>query len=439
MKTKQTILYGILVVLISLAFIACDNGSGPGNNPNNNNGANAGTEGNGTDPGTGGNGNGNGGGGTTVPGNTLAAKLAWLSSNAISDTTYTLEVTADESIAQQTLYYANKSGITIILKGTGTERIISFSDGGGFSVWSGVTLVLDNNITLKGSGNNPHAAIVSGVLEMRAGSKITGYSDGVFVYGTFTMNGGTITGNTGNGVFVDRGGTFTMNGGEISGNTASGVYVYNGTFTMNGGEISGSIAGVSIFTLSTFTMNGGKISGNGSVSGGHGVFMGGTFTMNGGEISGNTDDLVCGGVVVDGENATFTMNNGKISGNTTRLGIGGVYVVYGTFTMNGGEISGNTATGTINGYLSCGGVGVRGTSRLPGTFRIVTGTIYGSNEGALSNTGATAAALWLNMSGTAQQSSGTAQRGTFSGEMWISKGNLSSTNNTIRVLNGELQ
>ena len=51
--------------------------------------------------------------------------------------------------------------------------------------------------------------------------------------------------NKGSLVYVG-GGTFTMNGGVISGNTASagGVYVVgsNSTFTMNGGEISGNTA-----------------------------------------------------------------------------------------------------------------------------------------------------------------------------------------------------
>ncbi|GHV76874.1 hypothetical protein AGMMS49942_16950 [Spirochaetia bacterium] len=84
----------------------------------------------------------------------------------------------------------------------------------------------------------------------------------------FVMHGGTITGNTGGGVFVVDG-TFTMKGGEISGNTATGgggVGIAGGTFTMSGGEISGNTA-----------------------TGGGGVGIeGGTFTKTGGTISGNT-------------------------------------------------------------------------------------------------------------------------------------------------------
>lgn len=77
---------------------------------------------------------------------------------------------------------------------------------------------------------------------------------GVCVFGDFTMNGGTISGNTasrglyggyGGGVKVDGG--FTMNGGTISGNTSGmnggGVYVnYDGRFAKTGGTISGNDA-----------------------------------------------------------------------------------------------------------------------------------------------------------------------------------------------------
>jgi len=65
-----------------------------------------------------------------------------------------------------------------------------------------------------------------------------------------------------------------------------------------------------------------------------------------------------------------------------------------------------------------------------GTFRIVTGTVYGSGEGAKSNTAQYGAAFSKN---------GTVQRGTFSGTTWNSKGNLEPTEGTIRVVNGELQ
>jgi hypothetical protein len=149
------------------------------------------------------------------------------------------------------------------------------------------------------------------------------------------------------------------------------------------------------------------------------VTTGGTLELKKGTISGNTSGGLGGGVIV--YSGTFTMYGGEISNNTTSGSGGGVSVFSdGTFTMYGGEISGNTAN---NG----GGVYVNS-----GTLRIVTGTIYGSNElnESLRNTANSGASLY-NYS--------TAQRGTFSGAngAWVSKGNLDSTDDTINVEDGE--
>jgi hypothetical protein len=187
---------------------------------------------------------------------------------------------------------------------------------------------------------------------------------GVYVYGstcTFTMNGGEISDTsfssitTGGGVYST--GTFIMNGGVISGNSGgNGGGVYStGTFTMNGGEISGNSSsggngdgnGGGVYSTGTFTMYNGKISDNSS-SGGGGVLSVGTFTMTGGEISGNFGADAGGGVALTGSAGTFTMTGGVISGNSISSdnylnGGGGVWMIQGTFIMSGGEISGNSS------------------------------------------------------------------------------------------------
>ena len=165
----------------------------------------------------------------------------------------------------------------------------------------------------------------------------------------------------------------------------------------------------------------GTIRGNNTSSSGGGVVVNGSFTMSGGTISGNTASDNGGGVYVGlVQDSDFTMTGGTISGNTA-IGHGGGVYVNGIFTMTGGEISGNSTPPVRYG----GGVYSRGT------FRIVTGIVYGSDGGALSNvSSAGTAALYLE--------SGTAQRGTFSGASWVSQGNLTTSNNTIKVLNGDL-
>ena len=204
------------------------------------------------------------------------------------------------------------------------------------------------------------------------------YGGGVCVTGTnskFNMHGGTITKNTANhggGVYVE-GGKFTMNGtSSITDNiangkngkngTSGGVYVSNnGTFTMNGGTISGNTAnstdgGVGVYrgtAPAKFEMNGGTITGNtASQGGGVGVHrVDSTFIMNGGTISGNTATNNGGGVYVEG--GTFTMHDGTIGGtiegdaNTANQDGGGVYVSSGTFTMSDGRITGNHNNGVF--------------------------------------------------------------------------------------------
>ena len=182
--------------------------------------------------------------GTIVPGTTLAEKLAWLQRSADSHNTYIVVVNANENIAPHTFEYKGAINITVVLRGDGANRTIRLrSNDTMFTVKSNVTLILDNNITLQGHRRERGAMVIiedGGTFIMNAGSTITGntatapnlYGTGVWVgtRGTFTMNGGTISGNTvsrgGGGVYVA--GTFTMSGGTISGNTAEyggGVYV----------------------------------------------------------------------------------------------------------------------------------------------------------------------------------------------------------------------
>jgi hypothetical protein len=287
-----------------------------------------------------------------VPGANLAAKLSWLRTNAQSNTYYTVEVTADESIGPATLPYSNRSNIGIILKGKDTTRIISLSSNGAmFTVNSGVILTLDNNITLQGRSNNTDSLVnvfTGGRLVMNAGSAITGntyhssssgtgygFGGGVYVGGgTFTMRGGTISGNTaygGGGVYVG-GGTFTMSGGTISGNTATttssyssyggGVAVVTGTFTMSGGTISSN-------TATTTTS---------SISFGGGVRMsGGTFTKTGGTIYGYSASDTVNSNAVKNRSGTVVSNQGHAVYAGKRKETTAGPSVYLSFNYNGGS------------------------------------------------------------------------------------------------------
>jgi uncharacterized repeat protein (TIGR02543 family) len=357
------------------------------------------------------------------------------------DKNYIINVIADFTVTGiTTASFGSVTGVTVSLRGTG--RTLSLSGNGSILRIAANQTAILRDVTLRGD--------------------ISNYTSLVYVNGTFIMNGGEITGNTttpsyymgdyrggtngGGGISV-HGGTFIMNGGKISGNTVGnngkgggGVNVDGaedggGTFTMNGGEISGNTAssGGGVYMQGrTFTMNGGEISGNRAGYGGGGVLCSrGTFTMNGGKISGNTGNSGNGGgVCVYGD--TFTMNGGTISGNTASDNGGGVYVYGDTslsiISMKGGEISGNTARYGGGVY---GGAGVY----CLGIVNIATGTIYGSGEAeSLKNT-ATSGGAALYLSDRSEASYGTFD----SNNYWRSNGDLSSTSNTIRVVNGVLQ
>jgi hypothetical protein len=191
-----------------------------------------------------------------VTSRTLAEALTWLNTNAVNNAEYTIVPLQNEVISPTSLSYTDKT-VAIILKGGAEEKIISLdSNGSLFTIGSGTTLTLDNNITLQGRSNNASLVSVStgGILVMKDGAEITGntssysYGGGVYSSGTFTMSGGTISGNTssasynysyGGGVYIS-GGTFTkaatigcsINSNTInptSTNRGNQVYVYSGS------------------------------------------------------------------------------------------------------------------------------------------------------------------------------------------------------------------
>ena len=136
--------------------------------------------------------------GTVLSGSAnLAAKLAWLDRNADSHNTYIIEMNANNNIAPHTFDYSSAINITVILRGVGENRTIRLTSNGTlFTVKSNVTLILDNNITLRGHSQNTGnmVDVEGGKLIMNTGASITGnIGRGVYVYsGTFEMTGGTI-------------------------------------------------------------------------------------------------------------------------------------------------------------------------------------------------------------------------------------------------------
>ena len=254
------------------------------------------------------------------------------------------------------------------------------------STWepaNGVTLCLNgHSITLVGRDHSSVIKVESGTFTLcdcsgDSGKITNGYKDGgsqkypgrgvsVSKNGTFTMYGGSITGNTEGGVFVGSNRTFTMNGGSITGNT-----------------VTGSGGGVYVASGAEFTMNGGEISGNTSSSYGGGVYVynGAEFTMTGGSITDNVagasneNKSYGGGVYVQKDAIKFTMTGGSITGNKAKYG-GGVWTGA-SFTVSGNvNITGNvgidskTASNVLRslGTITIGGKGLKPEAKIGVTY-----------------------------------------------------------------------
>ena len=175
------------------------------------------------------------------------------------------------------------------------------------SVWEppSNTFLCLNGHTITGAAGTSTIAVGNGVnfilTDCKGSGKITHESSdavgcGVNVIGSFTMYGGSITGNhnsDGGGVWVENTGSFTMYGGSIAGNSVSGsgggvfVAAYDGTqgsFAMYGGSITGNNAASSfgsggVCVYGTMTVSGSvRITENvkGGLKDDSGIYTGGT-------------------------------------------------------------------------------------------------------------------------------------------------------------------
>lgn len=162
----------------------------------------------------------------------------------------------------------------------------------------------------------------------------------------------------GGGICVESGGSLIMESGSAvqncSGVLGGGVHC-EGSFTMNGGTISGCEA--IYHPISSLDASGGGVA----------VSRGGSMVMNGGSISGNRATLG-GGLMIGGskrflEGSTFTMTGGTVSGNDAFGPGGGLYLQCGcTGTITGGMFSSNITNATTYGG---GGIYVNGGQRDP--------------------------------------------------------------------------
>ena len=292
--------------------------------------------------------------------------------------------------------------VVLDLNGYTLDRKMTAFTGNGYVI--GVTAADEQatELTIEDSSTEGTGVITGGKSINLSG----GGGGGIFVTGSgssFTLNGGTITGNactrSGGGIFVGAGGNVTVNGGTITGNDATqsggGIFSHSSTVTMNGGTIIDNTAGDNgggVSELySTFTMSGGTITDNTADLNGGGVSVDrSTFTMSGGTIDSNEAAMSGGGIFVTGSGSSFTLNGGTITGNTATGSGGGIWSG-GTLTMTGGSITGNTAPNGNGGgvYVSAGTFTMDGGTVSENTSKNSGGAFFVNSGAALNISGGT--------------------------------------------------
>jgi hypothetical protein len=326
--------------------------------------------------------------------------------NDITLTSFTLTISADKDITLT----SNSKNKFYKLSGSDGMHTITV-DAHGLLTIDGIIVTHTNDTRSSRDNRNNGVFVYSGGVFNFVAGEISHNFGGVYNYGTFEMFGGEISGNThsGSGGVINMG-DFRMSGGKISNNSRSGSFgsicggVYNddkGMFTMIGGEVSGNI-GDGVANSGDFSLSGGEISNNRGGSGvynvpsgtfgmfggeisnnkGYGVHNSGNFSLSGGEISNNVGSGVS-------NNGNFKMSGGKISNNEAIEG-GGVHNIgdvfsNGTFIMTGGVISDNIAKSVDDLWGNGGGVYNGAALYVDGDFpgmgsTIISGGVISNNK-----------------------------------------------------------
>ena len=258
--------------------------------------------------------------------------------------------------------------------------------GGGVMLHTGATMTFSDGLITKNSAGSYGAGILvdtgSTGLTMTGGTvsenvmTATSTTDaagggGIYVATTAQISGGTISGNStngvnlGGGVFVGGSGSLTLSGGTISGNTSlngGGIGVNGGTLTMTGGTVSlnsATTSGGGVYNIGTFTMSGGTISGNtastntassANTNGGGGVYSSGTMYMYGTAVIGDSS-------ATEPATASLRSNYAAYGGGIYNAAGGKLYLGYSSYTDASNNTS-ETLDGGVyyNGAYNGGGI-----------------------------------------------------------------------------------
>lgn len=326
----------------------------------------------------------------------------------VSDTKKT--AIANEYADKTNLTYGSTTLTNVTVTNSGSYSLLSyggelsiknaeFGASAGTNVWvrSGKATLDTVNIQGSNSTNKMCLAIGSSdfedaVVVLKGASKLTGASRGISNYGTLTMYGGTVAGNSHTGTHeygagIWNQGTFNLVGGTLSGNRSikSGAGVYNkGEFNMTGGTISGNTAkelGGGVYNTSegTFTFTGGVIEKNATKElGGGGVQNLGIMYMDNKALIQDNKAATVGAGISNSDVGTLYFRGGIVTRNWSDQNGGGISNA-GTAEITGGDVREN------HGGKGGGGVYNKGTLKMTGGA--VQYNVSESLGGGVSNSG----------------------------------------------------
>ena len=274
---------------------------------------------------------------------------------------------------------------------------------------------LNSTSTLTVQGGQLTLAGVETVASYTQSGGTLGGSGQTLTATTYSLSGGTVTGNLGTGTMNVTGST-ALNGtaGATAVNISAGTLTLGGshrmsdsaTVTVSGGILDTTASGY-IDTVGTFNMSAGSLNGTGTITAT-------TYGLSGGTVTGNL--------------GTGTMN---VTGSTALNGTAGataVNISAGTLTFGSSDRLANGATVTVS------GTGVLNT----GTGLTDTVGAFNMSAGSLSGTGTITASTYGLTGGTVTASLGAGAITVNTGTVALgSAGRLNSTS-TLTVQGGQL-
>jgi len=244
----------------------------------------------------------------------------------------TIALTSGELLIDENLTIAGPGAGELTISGSGTSRVFEVAKTARLVTLSGLTI--SNGVAPSGEGG------------------------GIENYGTLTVSGCTLSGNSaapaGGGIYNHVSGTLTVSGSStLSGNSASegGGIGNDGTLTVtDSSTLSGNTAedlGGGINNDGRVTVSGGSILSNNSAgNGGGGIVSGGTgstLTVIDSTLSGNATGVVGSGGGIFNFGSLLTVSDSTLSDNSAYYG-GGISTAFpGTASVSGSTLSGNSA------------------------------------------------------------------------------------------------